>query len=165
MNIKKISLTGMLAALIFVFTMFVKIPVFPGYVHLGDALIYIGALILGAPYAIIAGAIGEGLADIAGGYLIYAPATIVIKALIALPFIFIRNKEALKLFSLKSVLCSIISGIITVLGYFSADLIIAKAYAFADIPINAVQAVGSVVAFILLAVAIDKTKLLGRINI
>lgn len=165
MNIKKISFTGMLAALIFVFTMFVKIPVFPGYVHLGDALIYIGALILGAPYAIIAGAIGEGLADVAGGYLIYAPATVVIKALIALPFIFIRNKEALKLFSLKSVLCSIISGIITLLGYFSADLIIANAYAFADIPINAVQAAGSVVAFILLAVAFDKTKLLGRINI
>ena len=53
------------AALIFVVTVFLKIPAASGYVHIGDSLIYLASLIIG-PWAMLAGAIGEGLADIAG---------------------------------------------------------------------------------------------------
>lgn len=161
---KNISISGLFAAMIFVFTYFVKVPVASGYVHFGDALIYLCAVILGGPWAIVAGAIGEGLADLIGGYVVYAPATIIIKALIALPFVLLcKNDE--KILNFKTALLTISSGIITVLGYFLADLIIDKTYAYVDIPGNIIQAVGSAVIFIVVAIAFDASKIKKKINL
>lgn len=160
-NLKKIVTTAVFSAMIFVMTFFVKVPVASGYVHFGDALIYICAGIVGGPWAMLAGAIGAGLADLAGGYAMYAPATIIVKALIALPFI-LANKKSEKVLTSLSALMSIPAGIITVLGYFIADLIIDKAYAIIDIPGNVIQAVGSAVIFIVLSLALDKAKIKKR---
>ena len=60
-KIKNLTLTGLMAALITLFTAFIfHIPtgVNGGYVHLGDALIYLSAVRLPWPYAMAAGAIG-----------------------------------------------------------------------------------------------------------
>ena len=160
-NLKKIVTTAVFSAMIFVMTFFVKVPVASGYVHFGDALIYICAGIVGGPWAMLGGAIGAGLADLAGGYAMYAPATIIVKALIALPFILV-NKKSEKVLTPLSALMSIPAGIITVLGYFIADLIIDKAYAIIDIPGNVIQAVGSAVIFIVLSLALDKAKIKKR---
>lgn len=160
MNIKtkRIAYSGVFAAMIFLLTYVVKVPVASGYVHFGDALIYICAGIIGGPWAMLAGAIGEGLADIIGGYAIYAPATIIVKALIVVPFMLVyKNQE--KLFSIKSALMTIPAGAITVGGYFIADLIIDKSYAVVDIPGNIIQAVGSAVIFIIVSVAFDTAKI------
>lgn len=162
-NVKKMAFTGVFAAMIFVLTYVVKVPVASGYVHFGDALIYICACFLGAPWALVAGAIGEGLADIIGGYAIYAPATIIVKALIAIPFV-IASKNSEKIFSLKSALMTIPAGIITVGGYFVADLIIDKSYAIIDIPGNVIQAVGSAIIFVVIALAFDATKIKKKIK-
>lgn len=162
-NVKKMAFTGVFAAMIFVLTYVVKVPVASGYVHFGDALIYICACFLGAPWALIAGAIGEGLADIIGGYAIYAPATIVVKALIAVPFV-LASKNSEKIFNLKSALMTIPAGIITVGGYFVADLIIDKSYAIIDIPGNIIQAVGSAIIFAVIALAFDATKIKNKIK-
>lgn len=163
-NTKKIAFTGVFAAMVFVTTFFIKVPVASGYVHFGDALIYIGAGIIGGPWAMLAGAIGAGLADLIGGYAIYAPASIIIKALIVLPFMLFCKRED-KLFSLKTVLMTIPSGVITVGGYFLADLIIDKSYAVIDIPGNVIQAVGSAVIFAVVAFALDKAKVKDKIKI
>lgn len=163
MKIKKLAYAGMFAAMIFVMTYFVKVPVASGYVHFGDALIYICAGLLGGPWAILAGAIGEGLADLAGGYAIYAPATVIVKALIATPFVLVL-KNSDKLVTKLSVLMTVVSGIITVGGYFIADLIIDKTYAIVDIPGNVIQAVGSALIFVALAFAFDKANLKNKIK-
>ena len=55
------------------------IPVPTGYVHLGDAFVYLAASLLPAPYAVVAAAIGAGLADLLT-YPAWMPATLVIKA-------------------------------------------------------------------------------------
>lgn len=162
-NVKKMAFTGVFAAMIFVLTYVVKVPVASGYVHFGDALIYICACFLGTPWALIAGAIGEGLADIIGGYAIYAPATIIVKALIAIPFV-LASKNSEKIFNLKSALMTIPAGIITVGGYFVADLIIDKSYAIIDIPGNVIQAVGSAIIFVVIALAFDVTKIKKKIK-
>lgn len=163
-NVKKMALTGVFSAMIFVMTYFIKVPVASGYVHFGDALIYICAGFIGGPWAMLAGAIGAGLADLIGGYAIYAPATIIIKALIAIPFVLVlKNKE--KLLTPLSALMTIPAGLITVGGYFAADMIIDKTYAVVDIPGNAIQAVGSAVIFIVLALAFDTVKIKKRLNI
>jgi len=160
-KLRKTVICGVFCAMIFVLTMFVKFPVASGYVHFGDALIYICASIMG-PWGIIAGAIGEGLADVAGGFAAYFPATVIVKALIALPFVFFNSKSE-KLLSVKSGMFTLVSGIITVIGYFLADMIIDKSYAIVDIPGNIIQAVGSAVIFIIISAAFDKAKIKNRI--
>lgn len=159
---KKLTISGMFAALIFVTTMFVKIPVVSGYIHFGDALLYIAALVLDAPYAIAAGVIGESLADLAGGYAMYMPATAIIKFIIALIFTFSKT-DSKKILSKKPVLMTVPAAIITVGGYFVADLIIDKSYAIVDISGNVIQTVGSAVIFIIIAAALDKMKIFDKI--
>ena len=167
-SVKKLAFCGMFAAFIFVLTMFIKFPVASGYVHFGDALLYIASLILG-PWGILAGAIGEGLADIAGSYVIYAPATVIIKAAVAVPFILAdrRNekKNIKRLLTPLTASMTAVSGVITVAGYFFADLIIDKSYAIVDIPGNVIQAVGSAVIFCIIAAAFDKADIKNRISI
>ena len=84
-SVKKLTFTGLMAALICVLTMFphIPIPAGSGYIHLGDGMILLAAMVVG-PLAIPAAAIGSALADLFSGYALYAPATAVIKGLVAL---------------------------------------------------------------------------------
>lgn len=154
----KMAVTAMFTAMIFVLTRFISVPVATGYVHFGDALVYLAASTLGGPWAFFAAAVGEALADIASGWFTYAPATLITKALIALPFVLV-NKKSEKILTPLTALLTIPAGAITVGGYFIADLIIDKAYAVVNIPGNVIQAVGSAVVFIVLAAAFDAAKL------
>ncbi len=79
-------LTGMLTALIVVTTMIVRIPMpySNGYVHMGDAMIFVSVLVLGKKAGAFAAGTGSALADILGGYAYYAPWTLVIKGLMGL---------------------------------------------------------------------------------
>ena len=53
-----------------------------GYIHLGDALIYLAACLLPAPYAVGAAMVGAGLADLLTAPLWVVP-TLLIKAMVA----------------------------------------------------------------------------------
>ncbi|MBR1762254.1 MAG: ECF transporter S component [Eubacterium sp.] len=162
-NLKKITLTGVFSAMIFVLTMFVKVTVPSGYVHFGDAMIYVCAVLLGSPWAMIAGALGEGLADVAGGFAMYAPATVIIKVIIAFLFSLCKNEN--KLLTVKSGIMTLPAALVTVGGYFAADMIIDKSYAFVDIPGNIIQGVGSAVIFIVIAAMLDKAKIIKKVDL
>lgn len=153
-RIFKMCTTAMFTAMIFVLTRFVSVPVASGYVHFGDALVYIVASVLGGPWAFFAAAIGESLADIAYGMAYYAPATLIVKALIATPFV-LTYKKSEKILTPITALMTVVSGVITVGGYYISDLIIDKSYAIVNIPGNIIQAVGSAVIFIVLGAAFD----------
>ena len=87
-TLRRLTTTAVFAALITLMTAYIfHIPVGMngGYVHLGDSLIYLAAATLPLPYACAAGAIGGGLADLLTSPA-WAPATIIIKMLICLPF-------------------------------------------------------------------------------
>ena len=58
----------------------VYVPATRGYFNLGECMIYLTALLFDPLTAAFAGGVGSALADIALGYLIYAPATLAIKA-------------------------------------------------------------------------------------
>lgn len=84
-NIMKLCFAAMFAALICVGTVLIVIPVMGGgFVNFGDCFILVAAWTLGPYYGFAAGAIGSALADLFVGYAMYAPATFVIKGLIAL---------------------------------------------------------------------------------
>ena len=161
-KVHSIAYCAAFSAMIFVLTAVLHIPVPSGYVHPGDALVYLCALMLGSPWALIAGAVGEGLADLASGYTAYIPATVLIKVAVALLMTFAKGN---KLLSKKSAVLTIPAGLITVGGYFAADLIISPVYAFVDIIGNIVQAAGSAVIFVVLAAALDKAKIIDRIRL
>jgi len=80
----RLALCGMMAALIFVATYFIKIPMAMtnGYVHLGDGFILLAASLLGWA-AVPAAAVGSMLADLMGGYAVYLLPTFLIKAAVA----------------------------------------------------------------------------------
>ena len=71
---------ALLAAIVAVMTMLIKLPVpaTGGYVHPGDGAIYLAAYLMGA-WAAIPAAVGSALADLLGGYAVYALPTALIK--------------------------------------------------------------------------------------
>ena len=84
MKTKDITLTGLMAALIFIGTFFFKIPSPFGYNHFGDGFMLLTVFMLGYKKGAFAGAIGAGLADLIGGYTVWVLPTIVIKSMGAL---------------------------------------------------------------------------------
>ncbi len=76
-------ITAFLAALIFVATLInIKLPFGQGgLIHLGTSMLFMSAILFGPKKGALAGAIGMGLFDILGGWAIWAPTTIVARAL------------------------------------------------------------------------------------
>ncbi|MGN0448161.1 MAG: TIGR04002 family protein [Acutalibacteraceae bacterium] len=165
-NLKKITLAAMFAALTVVATILVKVPIGTngGYIHLGDSIIYLGACFLG-PYGIVAAAIGGALADILSGAAAWALSSTIIKALISVPFVvathlYFKRKNTFKIINLWTILMTLVSGVITVLGYYLAEgIMYSFPAAWASVPFNVIQAVGSAVVFILLGCALDAMKI------
>lgn len=84
-KVVKIARGGLLAALVLLATYVIKLPVpiTNGYVHLGDGVIFLAAMLMGNFAALIAG-LGSALADLIGGYFHYIAPTFIIKAAMAL---------------------------------------------------------------------------------
>lgn len=82
---KKLVMGALFAAIIFLLTFLIHIPIpgGAGYVHPGDGAIYLGAIILGPLFGALAAGVGSALSDLLAGYAAYAPVTFVIKALMA----------------------------------------------------------------------------------
>ena len=93
MRTKSLAVAALFMALVMVTTAFVKIPLpLTGYIHLGDTFIFLACFFLKKPYAIAASAMGSALADVIA-FPVYAPATLIIKAVMALIFCLIAGEE------------------------------------------------------------------------
>ena len=117
---KNIVLVGVLAAMVCVATTFLHVPIIGGgYVHMGDAVIYLAAALLPTPYAMAAAAVGAGLADVLVAPM-WAPFTVVIKAVMVLTFT--AKKE--RLLCGRNALAVVMAGVIGVAGYYVAEVAI-----------------------------------------
>lgn len=130
------------------------IPIGNGYVHIGDAFIYLSAAILPRPYAILSAAIGAGMADLATGYAIWVIPTIIIKPILVL---FITSKDK-KILNTRNIICSFIAGFVGWFLYAVAQGIITGSFlgAFTMNLIALLQPVGSFVVFIIIGITFDK---------
>lgn len=140
-----------------------------GYIHLGDSIIYLAACVLPLPYALLAAALGGALADVLAGFAIWAVPTAIIKTLNALPFALIykmcKGKNTNKILNKQTAGMPVLSGIITVGGYFIAESILySVASATLSIMGSCIQAVGSAIIFYIVAVVLDKMNFKRRIN-
>lgn len=158
-RVVKIVMCALFAALACVATLVIQVPSpMNGFVNMGDCIVLLGAFLLGPMYGAAAGGIGSMLADIISGYVHYAPATLIIKALMGLAagIIFIKlNKKVI-----ASIAGGIVAEIIMVLGYFCyAAVIFGKGLgAAASVPGNLIQGVFGIVTSVILYAVISKNK-------
>lgn len=160
-KIRYIALSGMLAALTFVLTAYLHIPTGNGYTHAGDGVIFLAASILPAPYAVAVGAIGGALADGLSGFVMWLPATVVIKSVTAL---FFTNKKD-RIICVRNLLAIIPALILCVVGYSLYEGVFisggvskaAIAAAFGQTPAYCIQIAASSVLYIFVGTALDRT--------
>lgn len=152
--------SAMLAAVCCVLTLLIRIPVFNGYIHPGDSVIYIASCLLPLPYCALCGAIGATLADILSGGIMWAPWTFVIKIILSLLF----TRKGTKIISPRNLAGCVLCAAVTVSGYYIAELVI---YGNAFSPLisafwNLIQAVVSAAIFIAVGFIFDKLRLKDR---
>ncbi len=167
-SLLKITYTAIFTAIIVLAISVIKFStgLGEGYIHLGDSIIYLTACVLPFPYCLVASALGGALADILSGFAIWSIPTMIIKMLNALPFAIVCKKYRInRILSKQTVLITILSGCITILGYFVAECILySVASATLSLLGNTIQAVASGIIFIIMAAALDKTNFKRRIN-
>lgn len=164
---KKIVISALFAALVCVATMLIKIPSpLKGYLNLGDGIVLLAAWILPLPYGVVAAGLGSALADVFSGYAVYAPATFVIKALMAVVAYFCYKLFTKKTKStLSRVLSGILAEIVMILGYFLFEGVL---YGFVpslvNIPANAVQGVAGIVIGVVLTTVFEKQNIIKSLK-
>ena len=153
-QIKLMTLTGIFTALVFVVTAYLHIPTYNGYVHVGDGFIFLAACLLPMPYGVFVGAVGAMLADLLTGFAIWAPGSMVIKALAALLF----TCKGKKILTLRNILMLIPAAVISIAGYYFYEVLITGSFiaSLSGIPGSTVQAVTSSLVFIATGLAMDK---------
>ena len=162
---QKIVTAAMLAALACVATMIIKIPSpMKGYLNLGDCVVLLAGWVLSPVYGFLAAGIGSALADIFSGYVIYAPATFVIKGLMAIIAYYLFKLINNKIGNLPSrIISGVAAELIMVFGYFIFEGFL---YGFmpsaVNIPANAVQGVAGLIIGTLLIKIFEKNKILMK---
>ncbi len=150
-NLRLLTLAALFAALTAVATMLIQIPTpTKGYVNLGDSIVNIAAWVLGPVFGAAAAGIGSAAADIFSGYVVYAPATLIIKAAMAVVSFYVFKTVNAKFSSLPSRIAAAVSAeVVMAAGYtvFEAFMYHSVSVAFLGLPGNIVQgALGAAVS-------------------
>ena len=161
-NTKKLVMAALFAAITCVATMIIKIPSpLKGYINLGDCIVLLSAWMLSPAYSFLAAGLGSALADVFSGYITYAPATFVIKGLMALIAFFVfklLNKKIGKIAS--RIISGFFAEVIMVLGYYVFEgLLYGFAPSFVNIPPNCVQGVAGIFIGVVLVTVFEKSKI------
>ena len=162
-----ICIAGIFTALVFVVTAYLHIPTNNGYIHIGDGLIYLAACILPWQYAMAVGAGGALLADCLTGFAIWAPGSVVIKAVTALLF----TNKGKKMMCLRNCLALIPAAVICAGGYYLYESLLYDNFVAPLVGILAsiTQSVTSSALFATIGLTFDKlnykSKLIGGLSL
>ncbi len=159
---RKIVMGALLAALTCVATMIIKIPSpLKGYMNLGDCVVLIAGWMLSPMYGFLAAGIGSALADVFSGYALYAPATFLIKGMMAL-LAHALYKVLQK--GLKNLPSRIVSGfaaeILMIGGYYLFEgFLYGFVPSLVNIPTNAVQGLAGLILGVVLIKVFEKSRI------
>ena len=159
---KKIVMAALMAALACVATMIIKIPSpLKGYLNLGDCIVLVAGWMLSPTYGFFAAGLGSALADLFSGYVVYAPATFVIKGIMAIIAFYGFKLLNNRLGNLPSrIISGIVAEVLMILGYFVFEGFL---YGFApsvvNIPANGVQGVAGLIIGVVLIKIFEKSKI------
>ncbi len=152
-SVQRLTHCALLSALICLLTMFPRIALPSGYVHLGDGLVLLGVSLLGT-WGIPAAAVGSMLADLLA-FPVYAPATFFIKGLMALTACAALGKTP---GLWRRAMAFAAAEMVMLLGYFVFEWVFFPEYALLSLPGNAVQGIFGI------AVALMGQRILPRIR-
>lgn len=159
-KIKTMTLAALLAAFACVATMLIQVPTpTKGYVNLGDCIVNISAWLLGPVYGTAAAGIGSAMADVISGYIVYAPATLIIKGLMAAASFFVYRAVSKKANSVFSrVAAAVTAELIMVAGYgiFEAIMYGSVATALLGVSGNLIQGLMGIVSSVVIYEAVIK---------
>lgn len=164
-KLNKLVSAALFAAIICVATYIIQIPMpaTGGYVNLGDCFVLTAGMMLGAGYGAAAAGLGSALADMLAGYMQYAPATFVIKALMAVAAYYLYTMLSKSLSGKTRIIAKSVSAVVAeaimVTGYFIYEAVI-LGYGMAaagSIIGNVSQGVVGAVAAVILVTALEKT--------
>ncbi len=156
---KKLVIAALLAALVCVATMVIKIPSpLKGYINLGDCVVLVAGWMLSPTYGFLAAGLGSALADLFSGYVTYAPATFVIKGLMALIVFYVFKLLNTKIGKLPSrIISGIAAEIMMVLGYYVFEgFMYGFAPSLVNIPPNSIQGLAGLIIGTILITAFQK---------
>lgn len=159
---KKLVIAALMAALTCVATMIIKIPSpLKGYLNLGDCIVLVSGWMLSPVYGFLAAGIGSALADVISGYITYAPATFIIKGMMAVIAFYVFRILHKKFGNLSSrIMSGIVAEVVMVLGYFVFEGFL---YGFipsaVNIPANGVQGIAGIIIGVTLMKVFEKSRI------
>lgn len=150
-NVKDIVYVGIVSGLVLVATFInFRLPFVSqgGLVHFGTAVSIIAILVFRTKIGMLAGAIGMGVFDIIGGYLVWAPATIIARLLLGFIFgkiAFCKNSEGNSI--LLNIIGLIIGGFVMILTYYLYEALIFSNWivALSSVPGDVLQLIFSMI--------------------
>jgi uncharacterized repeat protein (TIGR04002 family) len=162
-KIQRMILAALFAAIITLTTaylMHIPVPMTGGYIHLGDAFIYLAACFLPTPYAVCAALVGGGLADLLSGAAVYILPTVIIKALMTVAFVSTANQ----ILTRRNIFACVVGGGINIAGYLLADAAItgSMAVALTALPASLIQSGAGAGVFLLLGTVLDRWGAKGK---
>lgn len=112
---RQLTLAALFMALTTVATMVIHIPVpaTQGFVNVGDSFVLLSGLLFSHYYGALIGGVGSALADLFLGYTIFAPVTLIVKAIEALLASYIDREN-----TVSRVIAVIVGVTWMVFGYF-----------------------------------------------
>lgn len=166
--VQQLTIIGLLTALVAVSTMVISIPVpaTQGFIHLGDSMIFLAAILFGKKRGAFAAGVGSAMADILLGYTHWALPTLIIKGAMGYGVGLIADQENEKLLNFRNVAALTLGSLWMVVGYFFAGAALKGSFAVSltSVPANTLQAVGGIVLFVPIGIALKKTKILKSIQ-
>lgn len=140
-RVKQLALGGLLASLVLLSTWLLRAPAVLGYIHMGDGVIFLSAMLMGNYAALIAG-IGSSLADWLAGAPQYMLVTFIIKALMGLMVAWLARPGKQK----RNLLVFLAAELVMVCGYFlfEATFLTNWKGAVGGVPLNLLQGAAGV---------------------
>ena len=163
-KVRNLVMTALFAALGYVATAVLMVPSpTGGYLNLGDTVVLLGAYLLGPVYGAVAGGIGPAMADLLGGYTMYVPGTLAIKALMGVLAASLYRKIG-RVGVVGVLICGVAAEAVMVLGYWIYDGVLVGSLlgSAVGIPSNLVQAAFGVIASTVLLMALRKSSYVCR---
>lgn len=161
-KIKYMCIAGVFTALVFVVTAYLHIPMYNGYIHFGDGIIYLAACLLPLPYAVAVGAGGALLSDCLTGFAIWAPASVIIKALTTL--LFSSKKDTI--INIRNSLVLLPAAILCAGGYYLYEALLYGNFVapLASVSSNIIQSIASSIVFVIAGIAMDKMNVKSKLD-
>ncbi len=156
-------LISLLSALTYLFTRFINIqPPFAlnggGLIHIGNVMIVVSSIVFGKKHGAASAALGMGIFDLTSGYAIWAPFTILIRGAMGYTLGYISHMKNNGNNIFYNVIAVIVSGILMIVGYYFAQVIIYGNWVtpIASIPGDITQVVVGLVLGLPLAAIVKK---------